>query len=65
MHFIVSFTVPDYGRITSMRNIKDQMGVKGNIPPYKLGVPEDYYINTNHSISTDRKANAAFVVLGM
>ncbi|KAF9533004.1 glycosyltransferase family 15 protein [Crepidotus variabilis] len=63
LHLIISFASPNYGRVTSIHHIKEQIGLKSNIPPYKLGVPDDYYVASNHSSAQGRKANATFVIL--
>ncbi|CAL1704404.1 unnamed protein product [Somion occarium] len=63
LHFILSFSHEDYGRATSISNLKNTItGAASHQPPYKAGVPEDYYYHSNGTAPGPR-ANAAFVIL--
>ncbi|KAK7693374.1 hypothetical protein QCA50_002942 [Cerrena zonata] len=62
LHFILSFSHEEYGRATSLSTIKNQFSGLANQPPYKAGVPEDYYYHANGTAPGPR-ANAAFVIL--
>ncbi|KAF9464717.1 glycosyltransferase family 15 protein [Collybia nuda] len=64
LHYILSFSHEGYGRATSISHIKEQItGSKSSVPPYKVPIPEDYYVKPNKTVPQDRKANAAFVLL--
>ncbi|KAI0079942.1 glycosyltransferase family 15 protein [Panus rudis PR-1116 ss-1] len=61
LHFILSFSHEDYGRATSLSNIKNQL--KGSSSPqYKVDVPPITYYNANGTAPGPR-AKAAFVIL--
>ncbi|PSR74154.1 hypothetical protein PHLCEN_2v10110 [Hermanssonia centrifuga] len=64
LHFILSFSHEDYGRATSLSSIKSQIAGSKGYPPYKDGIPEEYY-QSNGTIPSPqgRKANATFVLL--
>lgn len=65
LHYIISFSNEDYGRVTSISHIKDQLTGQKKQPPYKDPIPEEYYVKTNNTLPPQtRKANAAFVLLG-
>lgn len=67
LHFILSFSHEDYGRATSLSNIATQIKGYTGRPPYKDGVPSEYYQAGPGDGDTNgverRKANAAFVIL--
>ncbi|KAH8106979.1 glycosyltransferase family 15 protein [Cristinia sonorae] len=63
LHFILSFSHEDYGRATSFSNIASQIKGYTGGPPYKDGVPAEYYHHEEAVAAPDRKANAAFVIL--
>lgn len=64
LHFILSFSHEDYGRVTSLSHIATQFkGYTGSKPPYQDGVPEEYYTHPTQGGAPARKANAAFVIL--
>jgi alpha 1,2-mannosyltransferase len=44
--------------------LKEQIKGPSNVPPYKLGIPDEYYKHNDNKTSPDRKANAAIVILG-
>jgi len=63
LHYILSFSNESYGHVTSLKNIKDQIGLGSDPnPPYKTPVPPHYYHNDT-SPPPPRKANAAIVLL--
>ncbi|THH01251.1 hypothetical protein EW026_g1423 [Hermanssonia centrifuga] len=64
LHFILSFSHEDYGRATSLSSIKSQIAGSKGYPPYKDGIPEEYY-QSNGTVPSPqgRKANATFVLL--
>jgi len=57
-HFILSLSHEDYGRATSINNIKSKILGDG----YTHNVPDEY-ISANAGTNVTRKANAAFVIL--
>ncbi|KAG6814354.1 hypothetical protein H0H92_010939 [Tricholoma furcatifolium] len=61
LHYLLSISNESYGNATSLATIKGKF-TKGQ-PPYKQPIPEEYYIKTNTSEVSTRKANAAFVIL--
>jgi alpha 1,2-mannosyltransferase len=65
MHYILSFSHEEYGRATSISNLKDKLGSSSGKPPYQNGVPEEYYdtVKDNKPPPPERKANAAIVSL--
>ncbi|EAU88529.2 alpha-1,2-mannosyltransferase [Coprinopsis cinerea okayama7 len=66
LHFILSFTHESYGRVTGIDHIKDRISGAVNRPqgpPYKQGVPDEYYIKQNITSPQGRKANAVVVIL--
>jgi hypothetical protein len=64
LHYILSFTHEGYGRAASFSNLKNKIiGSQSHLPPYKEPVPDKYYVGQNNT-SPQRKANAAFVILG-
>lgn len=64
MHFLLSLTHQEYGRVTSFTNIKSQFGGSQSQAEY---VPEEYYLppdtNVSNTLLHDRRANATFVML--
>ncbi|KAG8991585.1 alpha 1,2-mannosyltransferase 2.4.1 [Tulasnella sp. JGI-2019a] len=60
LHFILSVSHQDYGRATSIDNLKSKILGDGYSSPHN--VPEEYY-NANSGTNGTRKANAAFVIL--
>jgi len=65
LHYIVSFSNESYGQATSINKIKEHLGGKGSspVPPYKVPIPDDYYVYKNVTSAQGRKANAAIVML--
>jgi alpha 1,2-mannosyltransferase len=61
LHYILSFTHEGYGQATSLSNLRGQWSAGG--PPYKIPVPEDYYVPDNFTAASGRRANAAIVML--
>ncbi|KAF8628415.1 hypothetical protein AX15_003937 [Amanita polypyramis BW_CC] len=61
LHFILSISHEGYGRATSWDSFKNQF--KETNPPHKQTVPDEYYLNNNHTSPPTRKANAAIVLL--
>ncbi|TFK29950.1 glycosyltransferase family 15 protein [Coprinopsis marcescibilis] len=62
LHFILSLTHESYGRVTGMDTIKTKLSGKGsNVPPYKVAVPDKYYVKEN--ATTPELVNAAIVML--
>jgi len=64
LHYILSFSHEDYGRATSLSNIKSKFGPSGK-PPYQNGIPAEYYdtVKEEKPPAPERKANAAIVSL--
>ncbi|TCD71889.1 alpha 1,2-mannosyltransferase 2.4.1 [Steccherinum ochraceum] len=64
IHFILSFSHEDYGRVTSFSNIASQFKGATGGPPYKAGIPAQYYQHDGvNETAPGERANAAFVVL--
>lgn len=65
LHYILSFSHEDYGRATSLSNIKNKLSPPSGKPPYQNGVPPEYYDTVKEDKPTppERKANAAIVSL--
>lgn len=67
LHFLLSLSNQDYGRATSLNNIKEYLPAKlsgtRKDPPYKNPVPEDYYLKPNVTKASGQRANATFVIL--
>ena len=65
LHYILSFSHEEYGRATSIQNIKDKLGSNSGKLPYQNGVPDEYYDTgkEDKSAPPQRKANAAIVSL--
>ncbi|KDR81624.1 hypothetical protein GALMADRAFT_263909 [Galerina marginata CBS 339.88] len=65
LHYIFSLTNENYGRATSISNLKKHVvgSTQPNVPPYKIPIPDDYYVAKNVSSPQGRKANAAIVML--
>jgi alpha 1,2-mannosyltransferase len=65
LHYILSFSHEEYGRATSLSNIKDKLTSSPGKPPYQNGVPEEYYntVKEDKPDPPERKANAAIVSL--
>ncbi|KIK96800.1 glycosyltransferase family 15 protein [Paxillus rubicundulus Ve08.2h10] len=61
LHYILSFTHEDYGKATSVSRLTDY--ISGPNPPYREGVPDQYYKPAEPAYTPDRKANATFVML--
>lgn len=64
LHYLLSFTHEGYGNATSLSNLKGHI-YGGSEPPYKSGVPEEYYVPDEPKSPVGRKANAAIVMLGV
>jgi len=66
LHYIVSFSNEAYGQATSINKIKEHLGTKpgDSKPPYKVPIPEEYYVHKNNTSADGRRANAAIVMLG-
>ncbi|KAI5899494.1 glycosyltransferase family 15 protein [Schizophyllum commune H4-8] len=62
LHYLLSFTHEGYGNATSLSNLKGHI-YGGSEPPYKSGVPEEYYVPDEPKSPVGRKANAAIVML--
>lgn len=65
LHYILSFSHEEYGRATSIKNIKDKFTPSSGKPPYQDGIPVEYYdtVKENKPAPPERKANAAIVSL--
>ncbi|PPQ66071.1 hypothetical protein CVT26_010813 [Gymnopilus dilepis] len=65
LHYIFSLTNENYGRATSIENLKKHVvgQQQPNVPPYKVPIPDEYYISKNITSPQGRKANAAIVML--
>uniref|UniRef100_A0A0W0F940 Putative glycosyltransferase family 15 protein n=1 Tax=Moniliophthora roreri TaxID=221103 RepID=A0A0W0F940_MONRR len=63
LHYIFSFVHEGYGKATSFSNLKNQFDYPSKEPPYKEGVPDEYYHKENITSPQGRRANAAFVLL--
>ena len=67
LHYILSFSHEEYGRATSLSNIKNKFGSSPSAgkPPYQNGVPPEYYdtVKEDKPAPPERKANAAIVSL--
>lgn len=65
LHYILSFSHEDYGRATSLSNIKDKLVPSTGKPPYQNGIPAEYYdtVREDKPVPPQRKANAAIVSL--
>ncbi|KAG1715703.1 hypothetical protein ID866_1466 [Astraeus odoratus] len=61
LHYILSITHEDYGKATSVSRLANY--INGPQPPYKDGVPEEYYKHSDPVQLPERKANATFVML--
>ena len=61
MHSILSFTHEEYGRATSLSNIKAQLPWSG--PPALEEVPDKYYMAPEHNVTQPRRANATILML--
>ncbi|KAF9780462.1 glycosyltransferase family 15 protein [Thelephora terrestris] len=64
-HYILSFSHEEYGRATSLSNIKTKFGSTPGKPPYEDGIPAEYYdtVKEDRPSRPERKANAAIVSL--
>ncbi|KAI0797902.1 glycosyltransferase family 15 protein [Abortiporus biennis] len=60
LHFILSFSHEDYGRVTSISNLKEKFK-GGPVPSFGDNLPDEYYTHVNGS--EVRRANATFVIL--
>ena len=65
LHYILSISHEDYGRATSLSNIKNKLGSSSGKPPYQNGVPAEYFdtVKEDKPSPPERKANAAIVSL--
>ncbi|KAL0581728.1 hypothetical protein V5O48_000310 [Marasmius crinis-equi] len=63
LHTIISFTHEGYGKATSLSSLKNTLYPDSPNPPYKDGVPDEYYHKENTTSPQGRRANAAFVLL--
>ncbi|KAK7054874.1 hypothetical protein VNI00_003337 [Paramarasmius palmivorus] len=64
LHYIFTFVHEGYGRATSLSNLKNQFdSISSGQPPYKDGVPDEYYHKDEPAPPQSRRANAAFVLL--
>lgn len=66
LHYILSFSHEEYGRKTSLANIKDKLTSSSGKPPYQNGIPAEYYDTgkeDKEASPPQRKANAAIVSL--
>jgi len=61
LHYIMSFSHEEYGKATSLDRIKQSWS--GPNPPYKGGIPDEYYKPSAPVDLPERKANATFVML--
>ncbi|KAI6022688.1 glycosyltransferase family 15 protein [Pisolithus marmoratus] len=61
LHYILSITHEEYGKATSVSRLTNY--IHGPQPPYKEGVPEQYYKPSDPFPPPERKANATFVML--
>ncbi|KAI6036564.1 glycosyltransferase family 15 protein [Pisolithus microcarpus 441] len=61
LHYILTITHEEYGKATSVSRLTDY--IQGPQPPYKEGVPEQYYKPSVSLPPPERKANATFVML--
>lgn len=64
LHYLLSFTHEEYGRATALDNIKNKI-VGPQLPdaPTKVDLDTLYGLPGNHTLSTDKRANATFVIL--
>ncbi|KJA27199.1 glycosyltransferase family 15 protein [Hypholoma sublateritium FD-334 SS-4] len=65
LHYIVSFSNENYGRATSLSQLKNKVvgSPATTAAPYKTPVSEDYRTPLNVTSGQGRKANAAIVIL--
>jgi len=65
LHYILSFSHEEYGRVTSIKNIKDKLAPSPGKPPYQDGIPAEYYdtVKEDKPSPPERKANASIVSL--
>lgn len=65
LHYILSFSHEEYGRATSIKNIKDKFTPSSGKPPYQDGIPAEYYdtVKEDKPAPPERKANATIVSL--
>jgi len=65
LHYILSFSHEEYGRATSIKNIKEKFTPSPGKPPYQDGVPAEYYdtVKEDKPAAPERKANASIVSL--
>ncbi|KXN89248.1 Glycolipid 2-alpha-mannosyltransferase 1 [Leucoagaricus sp. SymC.cos] len=63
LHYILSFSNEVYGRATSLESLRKKLSGTANDPPYKAGIPDEYYLKDNKTSPQGRKANAAIVIL--
>ncbi|KAG8217538.1 glycolipid 2-alpha-mannosyltransferase-domain-containing protein [Butyriboletus roseoflavus] len=61
LHYILSFTHEEYGKVTSVSRLTDY--ISGPASPHREAVPDQYYKPPEPVYSPDRKANATFVML--
>ena len=61
LHYLLSITHEEYGKATSVSHLTNY--INGPQPPYKDGVPEQYYKPSEPIQLPERKANATFVML--
>ncbi|KAI6028423.1 glycosyltransferase family 15 protein [Pisolithus orientalis] len=61
LHYILTITHEEYGKATAVSRLTNY--IKGPQPPYKDGVPEQYYKPSDPVALPERKANATFVML--
>lgn len=61
LHYILTITHEEYGKATAVSRLTGY--IKGPQPPYKDGVPEQYYKPSDPVALPERKANATFVML--
>ncbi|KAF8910943.1 glycosyltransferase family 15 protein [Gymnopilus junonius] len=65
LHYIFALTNESYGRVTSIDNLKKHVvgQTPPQEPPYKVPIPDDYFISKNVSSPQGRRANAVIVML--
>lgn len=66
IHYLLSFTHEEYGRVTSLKNIASHLRSDSEISKENSKIPLDYFIPEgvkNDTLLYDRRANATFVVL--
>ncbi|KIM28834.1 glycosyltransferase family 15 protein [Serendipita vermifera MAFF 305830] len=62
LHYILTFTHEDYGRATSLNNIKDKWSLGGSRPSNYVP-PKGEFLDEDVRPAPARKANATFVIL--